>query len=82
MPAKCVRQRPAALRCGVFTPPDSPAAPQALVAAIRGRAQQGSSFLDALAAKHGGAAGKRSSKRGEPSDSDFTAAQARMKSRR
>ena len=52
---------------------------QALVAAIRGRAQQGSSFLDALAAKHGGAAGKRSSKRGEPTDEEFEAAQARVK---
>ena len=55
---------------------------QALVAAIRGRAQQGGSFLDALAAKHGGAAGKRSSKRDEPSEDEFAAAQARMKSRR
>jgi hypothetical protein len=35
--------------------------------------------LDALAAKHGGAAGKRSSKRGEPTDEEFAAAQARVK---
>ena len=56
-----------------------PPAGQALVAAIRGRAQQGSSFLDALAAKHGGAAGKRSSKQGEPTEEEFAAAKARVK---
>jgi len=78
-----VRAWPRSFLCGCYCLSSVPdlgvRAQQALVAAIRGRAQQGSSFLDALAAKHGGAAGKRSSKRGEPTDEEFAAVQARAK---
>ncbi len=59
---------------------------QALVAAIRGRGQQASSFIDALEAKYGGAqakpAPKRGGKRSEPSDADFAATEARSHARR
>ena len=51
---------------------------QALVAAIRGRGQQNSSFLDALAEKYCGAVPKRGGKREEPS-ADSTAAKARKR---
>lgn len=54
------------------------------MAAIKGRGDGSSRFLDALEAKYGGgAAPKRGAKkRSEPTDEDFAAAQARVATRK